>query len=106
MCEIRRMLGPMTMSSDLPKPEPAGPRVQANNPLHGVTLEAMLKALQAYYGWPGLAEQVPVRCFQFEPSLSSSLRFLRKTPWARAKVESLYLFMQREQLRRNRSSRA
>jgi len=69
---------------------------QARNPLHGVTLEAMVCALQAHYGWPGLGERIPVRCFTSEPSVASSLKFLRKTPWAREKVESLYLFMLRE----------
>ena len=69
---------------------------QPRNPLHGVTLEAMLGALVAQYGWPGLAERVPLRCFSSEPSVASSLKLLRKTPWAREKVESLYLFMQRE----------
>lgn len=72
---------------------------QPHNPLHGVTLEAMVRALEAHYGWLGLAEQMPVRCFQHEPSVGSSLKFLRKTPWARAKIESLYLFMLREQRR-------
>ena len=57
--------------------------------LHGVTLEAMLHRLVDWYGWPGLAERVPVRCFMFDPGITSSLRFLRRTPWARAKVESL-----------------
>ncbi|MBQ0933425.1 VF530 family protein [Ideonella alba] len=72
------------------------PPVQPRNPLHGVTLEAMVVALAAHYGWAGLAERLPVRCFQSDPSVASSLKFLRKTPWARAKLESLYLFMQRE----------
>jgi uncharacterized protein (DUF2132 family) len=53
-------------------------------------------ALAEYYGWDGLAERVPVRCFSHEPSVKSSLKFLRKTPWAREKVEGLYLFMLRE----------
>ncbi len=75
------------------------PPPQPGNPLHGLTLEAIVSALAAYYGWPRLAEQVPLRCFAVEPSVSSSLKFLRKTPWARAKVESLYLFMLREQRR-------
>ena len=65
------------------------PRPQ--DPLHGVTLKALLEDLVARRGWPDLAQQVPIRCFQHEPSLSSSLKFLRKTPWARAKVEQLYL---------------
>jgi uncharacterized protein (DUF2132 family) len=62
----------------------------------------MLTALVATYGWPGLAERIPVRCFASDPSLSSSLKFLRKTPWARDKVESLYLFMLRDQRRQTR----
>jgi uncharacterized protein (DUF2132 family) len=64
--------------------------------LHGRTLEAIVTALAEYYGWDGLAERVPVRCFSHEPSVKSSLKFLRKTPWAREKVEGLYLFMLRE----------
>lgn len=74
---------------------PAQPR----NPLHGVTLEALLQALVAHYGWLGLGERIPLRCFMHEPSIASSLKFLRRTPWARDKVESLYGFMQREQRR-------
>ena len=71
----------------------------AGFPLHGLTLEAILNALVAHYGWPGLGERIPVRCFTSEPSIASSLKFLRKTPWAREKVEGLYLFMLREQRR-------
>ena len=56
-------------------------------------------ALQQYFGWEGLANRIPVRCFQSDPSVASSLKFLRKTPWAREKVEGLYLFMLREQRR-------
>ena len=72
---------------------------QPRNPLHGVTLEKILNDLVAYFGWPGLGEQIDIRCFTTDPSISSSLKFLRKTPWAREKVESLYLFMLREQAR-------
>ena len=79
-----------------PAPQPAP---QPRNPLHGITLEAMVRALSEYYGWPGLGQQIPVRCFLVDPSVGSSLKFLRKTPWAREKVESLYLFMLREQKR-------
>ncbi|ABM31950.1 VF530 family protein [Paracidovorax citrulli] len=79
-------------------PAPSAPP-QPRNPLHGITLEAIVVALQQEYGWKGLAERVPVRCFQSEPSVSSSLKFLRKTPWAREKVESLYLFMLRDRRR-------
>lgn len=64
---------------------------QPNNPLHGVTLQALLESLVEHYGWEGLADRIPVRCFSHEPSLKSSLKFLRKTPWAREKVEQLYL---------------
>ena len=67
------------------------PSNQINNPLHGITLATMLSQLVDHYDYPGLAARIPVRCFSHEPSLASSLKFLRKTPWARAKVESLYL---------------
>jgi len=77
--------------------------LQPRNPLHGLTLEAMLDELVAHFGWPGLGERIAIRCFTSEPSMASSLRFLRRTPWARDRVESLYLFMLRE---RTRSSRA
>ena len=73
-------------------PPPAQPR----NPLHGLTLQAMVTALADHYGWPQLAERIPIRCFTHDPSVASSLKFLRKTPWAREKVEGLYLFMLRE----------
>lgn len=63
---------------------------QSKDPLHGVTLEKLLTVLVEKHGWSGLAARVPVRCFQFNPSIKSSLTFLRKTPWARAKVEELY----------------
>lgn len=75
-------------------PRPA--QAQPANPLHGLTLEAILKALLVRYGWAGLGERIPIRCFTHEPSLSSSLKFLRKTAWARLKVESLYLRMVRD----------
>ena len=75
-----------------PDPSPAQPR----NPLHGLTLEALVTALVAHYGWEALGERIPVRCFTHDPSIASSLKFLRKTPWARDKVESLYLFMLRD----------
>jgi len=75
------------------------PRAQPRNPLHGLTLEAIVTALVEHYGWDGLGERIPVRCFNIDPSVPSSLRFLRKTPWAREKVEGLYLFMLREERR-------
>jgi uncharacterized protein (DUF2132 family) len=75
------------------------PEKQARNPLHGITLEAMLTQLVEHFGWPELGQQIHIRCFVIDPSVASSLKFLRKTPWAREKVESLYLFMLREQAR-------
>ncbi len=78
------------------------PTPQAHNPLHGLTLEHIVTELAAHYGWPGLAERIALRCFSSDPSVASSLKFLRKTPWARAKVESLYLFMLRERGREHR----
>ena len=86
-CQNRRM------------PDPVAP-AQPHNPLHGLTLEAIVTALAAHYGWPGLGERIALRCFTHDPSVGSSLKFLRKTPWAREKVESLYLYMLREQRRR------
>ena len=84
-------------------PESAAP-AQPRNPLHGLTLEAIVTALVAHYGWAGLGQRIPVRCFVTDPSIKSSLKFLRKTPWAREKVEGLYLFMLRE-IRREEVSR-
>ncbi len=72
------------------------PTAQPRNPLHGLTLERIVTELQLCYGWEGLAERIPLHCFQTDPSITSSLRLLRKTPWAREKVESLYLFMLRD----------
>ena len=65
---------------------------QPNNPLHGKTLEAVLLYLVKTYGWPELAERIRINCFYDKPSIKSSLTFLRKTPWARKKVEKLYLW--------------
>ena len=64
---------------------------QSNDPLHGLTLETVLTALVDRYGWEGLAAKLNVNCFKTDPSIKSSLTFLRKTPWAREKVETLYI---------------
>jgi uncharacterized protein (DUF2132 family) len=64
---------------------------QVNNPLHGITLQAILEYLLERYGWEGLAERIDINCFKSDPSIKSSLTFLRKTPWAREKVERLYV---------------
>jgi uncharacterized protein (DUF2132 family) len=66
---------------------PGGRRV---DPLHGITLEMMVRHLVDRYGWDGLGTRIDIRCFTHEPSVGSSLKFLRRTPWARSKVESLY----------------
>ncbi len=67
------------------------PSTQPNNPLHGLTLEAIITRLVERYGWEELGLLIPVRCFQYEPSIKSSLKFLRRTQWARERVEALYL---------------
>ena len=64
---------------------------QKNNPLHGVKLADILEALVTEYGWEGLGHRIDIRCFNYDPSIKSSLNFLRRTPWAREKVECLYL---------------
>jgi len=79
---------------------------QKHNPLHGLTLEYIVTELVAGFGWENLGERIDIRCFTQDPSVASSLKFLRKTPWARTKVESLYLFMRREQARQKKWSTA
>lgn len=66
-------------------------KVQNNNPLHGITLEMVVTELVDRYGWDGLAQRIEINCFKKDPSIKSSLKFLRKTQWARDKVESLYV---------------
>jgi uncharacterized protein (DUF2132 family) len=63
----------------------------SNDPLHGVTLETILRKLVNKYGWDGLAKRIDIRCFKSDPSVSSALKFLRKTPWARKQVEELFV---------------
>ena len=67
--------------------------IQNNNPLHGITLEAILNKLVSQLGWEVLGSRIKINCFNSDPSIASSLKFLRKTPWARLKVEQLYLEM-------------
>lgn len=85
-----------------PMQAPTPDTPQARNPLHGLTLEVIVTRLADHYGWADLGARIPIRCFTHEPSVGSSLKFLRKTPWARDKVESLYLFMLRDQKRQQR----
>lgn len=68
---------------------------QPNDPLHGITLEQIVTTLVDYYGWYQLGDRIQIRCFNLDPTIKSSLKFLRKTPWARKKVEDLYLYIQR-----------
>ena len=65
----------------------------SKDPLHGKTLEFIITALVAYFGWEDLGQHIPIKCFNINPSIQSSLKFLRKTPWARKKVEELYIRM-------------
>jgi len=67
-----------------------------NNPLHGIKLKQILEELQAHYGWELLGQLVEIRCFNYDPSINSCLKFLRKTPWARTKVENLYLRLKKK----------
>lgn len=87
-----------------PDDEPAvpAPRDHPRNPLHGVTLERMLGELVDHFGWEEMGRRVRIRCFTSDPSIPSSLKFLRKTPWAREKVEAMYLSVLRERARRAR----
>ena len=67
--------------------------IQPKNPLHSITLEKLLNELIAFYGWDNLGREIDIRCFTHDPSVSSSLKFLRRTPWARERVEALYVNM-------------
>jgi len=77
---------------------------QKNNPLHGKTLEMILNHLVDYFGWEELGGKININCFKSDPSIKSSLTFLRKTPWAREKVEHLYLWLLHKQKKQNKSS--
>lgn len=69
---------------------------QPNNPLHGITLEKMLTELVTFYGWQTMGQQIDIRCFTHDPSIGSSLKFLRRTPWARERVEAMYVAMRNQ----------
>jgi hypothetical protein len=88
-------------------PQPAEARLnpQTRNPLHGITLERLLTELVEQCGWEALGRAIDIRCFTHEPSIASSLKFLRRTPWAREKVESYYLYMQRQKAREAKEAR-
>ncbi|GGK26362.1 hypothetical protein GCM10007962_20820 [Yeosuana aromativorans] len=72
---------------------------QPNNPLHGITLEKIITDLEAYYGWEYMGHTIKIKCFTDNPSIKSSLKFLRRTPWARTKVETMYLNMLKNKTR-------
>lgn len=78
---------------------------QTNNPLHGITLEMMLTHLVEHYGWEEMGRLIRIRCFSYDPSIKSSLAFLRKTPWARKKVETLYQRQKRIRIKRKKISK-
>lgn len=88
----------MTISHDETPPK------QPRNPLHGVTLEKMLTEMVKHFGWETMGSRIRIRCFTSDASIASSLKFLRKTPWARVQVEELYAFMLREKARQARAS--
>ncbi len=85
-------------------PASPAPEVTSRDPLHGITLEQMLTELVAQLGWEEMGGSLPIRCFTSDPSISSSLKFLRKTPWARTRVEGMYLHMTRKRERREASA--
>lgn len=72
---------------------------QPNNPLHGITLEKIITDLEAHYGWEYMVHVIKIKCFTDNPSVKSSLKFLRRTPWARLKVEAMYLKMLKKEMR-------
>lgn len=92
------VLGQVALDQPSSKVKPANKSVakQVNNPLHGLTLEKIITDLVDYYGWQELGQLIRIKCFIENPSINSSLKFLRKTAWAREKVESLYLYTLRE----------
>ena len=83
----------------------ATPPARGRDPLHGVTLERMLTELVDHFGWEAMGRRIRIGCFTSDPSIASSLRFLRRTPWAREKVEAMYLFLLRERARQERDRR-
>ncbi len=87
----------MNEGSD-PPPESPRSKVPSCDPLHGITLEMMISRLVDRHGWQELGRQIPIRCFQIDPSVKSSLVFLRKTPWARKRVEDWYAYDARRKL--------
>lgn len=95
----------MNESKYRPKPKLERAESQRNNPLHGITLKTIVTELVDYYGWQGLAAKAPMNCFKNNPSINSSLKFLRKTPWAREKIEQLYLFTKREIVRQRKNNK-
>jgi uncharacterized protein (DUF2132 family) len=88
--------------NDPESPKPTPPRPQPANPLHGITLEMVVNHLVEVFGWEEMGRRVPIRCFIHDPSVKSSLVFLRKTPWARQRVEGWYIAEKRRESRRKK----
>ena len=93
------MTTPTPPKSDAPKSDAPNSDTPSRDPLHGITLERMLTELVEHFGWEELGRRIAIRCFTSDPSIGSSLKFLRKTPWARSKVEGLYVAMVRRKAR-------
>ncbi|HEY4414176.1 MAG TPA: VF530 family protein [Verrucomicrobiae bacterium] len=92
MSEFSKPLPPAKVAAAAPAEKSSSPpRIHPRDPLHGVTLETVVTTLVERHGWLAMGQRIPIRCFQFNPTLKSSLTFLRKTPWARQKVELWYL---------------
>ena len=94
-CRLGRVTH-VSLNDNMSEPNPSIPEPNSSNPLHGITLQMMLERLVEHYGWEELSDLVRVRCFIFDPSIKSSLQFLRRTPWARAKVEALFVRLLQE----------
>jgi uncharacterized protein (DUF2132 family) len=88
--ERKEIVAPFEVTRD--EWQPPMNHAHPNDPLHGITLEKILTQLVEHYGWDELGRMIPIRCFNFDPSIQSSLKFLRKTPWARKRVEDLYVW--------------
>ena len=97
----------MSDSDPTPQPPATGrPNPGSGDPLHGMTLERILTELVEHFGWETMGQRIKIRCFTHDPSIKSSLAFLRKTPWARERVENMYLFSSRERARKAKENGA
>jgi len=88
--------GPLVKRPIVDTPQPSAPVLHPRDPLHGITLESIVNQLVLRHGWAEMGRRIPIRCFLFEPSVKSSLTFLRRTPWARKKVEAWFIADQKQ----------